>query len=156
MLDGKVLNSVTSLINIPPLVITTLMMSCHATFFLVSIATQVSSADISHAVQSNKGHGHRRCDDKPKEARTQYWKHFKDSGRGDCAVNSSRGFLEGMWIGISTISRRISPMMLWAWLLSVQRKACYIKKSTELIATKFKGDIPDTLDGLVSSVLCMT
>ena len=34
-------------------------------------------------------------------------------------------------------------------LILFQRKASYIKKTTEVIATKYNGDIPDTLDGLV-------
>ena len=34
-----------------------------------------------------------------------------------------------------------------------QRKASYIKKSTEVIATKYNGDIPETVDGLVSVLL---
>ena len=37
-----------------------------------------------------------------------------------------------------------------------QRKASYIKKSTEVIATKYNGDIPETVDGLVSVLLSLS
>ena len=36
-----------------------------------------------------------------------------------------------------------------------QRKASYIKKSTEVIATKYNGDIPKTVDELVRLSLCL-
>ena len=37
-----------------------------------------------------------------------------------------------------------------------QRKASYIKKSTEVIATKYNGDIPKTVDELVSLSLFLS
>ena len=34
----------------------------------------------------------------------------------------------------------------------IQRKAEYIKKATKLLSDKYKGDIPPTLDGIVSII----